>query len=539
MRKKTKNAPDLNLTYLWRILCRRRWYFIVPFLLILLAGIILAIKLPKIYKAQTLILIQPQKVPSAYVQSVVSTDIDSRINTISQQIMSRSNLEKIIAEFHLFSEPEYSRLFDEQKIKLLRKKIAVEVMRRNYNAPADAFSISFKDRNPEIAAKVANTLTSYVIDENLKAREAQATGTSRFLEDELADIKKKLEVRDAMIKNYRQRYMGGLPEQLDANLRTLDRLQSQAIARQASLRDARNRLVALDSLIAEKRKAQKFSDRTIILSPQTGEHSIPEDVANLGKLKERLAAIQSRYTERHPDVVRLKSIIARLEKRIKTTPAASRKAPTDVVSHENLDPDDIRQRAEIKAEIRSLLADIAQINTKIKHFQKLVDDTPRREQELLALKRDYENIKATYKSILDRKLEADIAVNMEKKQKGEQFRILDPATAPQLPSEPNMKKLFALVLFAAFSIGGALVFLKEHGDSSFRMPEDVESFLNLSVLAEVPAIPDRKKIIRQRIRLAFTCFCLFLSLVLLAGFGVVTLAGAETTRFFVQNIISF
>ena len=539
MRKKTKNASDLNLTYLWRILCRRRWYFIVPFLLILLTGIILAVKLPKVYKAQTLILVQPQKVPSAYVQSVVSTDIDSRINTISQQIMSRSNLNKIIAEFHLFATPEGSRLFDEQKINLLRNKISVEVIRRNRNAPADAFSISFKDRSPETAAKVANALTSYVINENLKAREVQAMGTSQFLKDEQTDIKKKLEAKEALIKKYRQRYMGALPEQLDANLRTLDRLQSQAIARQASLRDARNRLVALDNLIAEKKKIRKLSDRTIIISPQTGEQSIPEDVANLGKLKERLAAIQSRYTDRHPDVVRLKSIIARLEKKIKVTPAASIQVPSSPVPAVNIDPNDIRQRAEIKAEIRSLTADIKQINSKIKYFQKLVDDTPRREQELLSLKRDYENIKATYKSILDRKLEADIAVNLEKKQKGEQFRILDPATVPQLPAEPNMKKLFALVLFAAFSIGGGLVFLKEHGDSSFKLPEDVESFLNLSVLAEVPAIPDRKKIIRQRIRLAFTCFCLFLSLVLLAGFGAVTLAGAETTRFFVQNIISF
>ncbi|MBW1821780.1 MAG: protein GumC, partial [Deltaproteobacteria bacterium] len=198
------------------IILRQRWYIIIPFCLSMMIGIYYALTLPKVYSATTLILLQPQRVPTNYVQSIVSVDLDSRINTLSQQILSRTNLEKIINEFKLYSGPNSGNMFMEDKIGSMRKRIIVDVTRNRRNT--NAFSISFKGKDPEKTMRVTNALANYFIDENLKNREAQAIGTSDFLDDELSTMRKRLEEVEQALKNYREAYMGGLPEQLESNL---------------------------------------------------------------------------------------------------------------------------------------------------------------------------------------------------------------------------------------------------------------------------------------------------------------------------------
>ena len=163
------------------IIIKRRWFIIIPFCLSLMVGIYQAITLPKIFEAETLILVEAQRVPQEYVKSVVSIDISSRISTISQQIMSRTNLEKVINDFKLFSEEAWQSRFLEDKIENLRERITVDVINRRYGA--DAFRIAFRGPSPEKVMNVANALASYFINENLKVREMQAIGTSSFLED--------------------------------------------------------------------------------------------------------------------------------------------------------------------------------------------------------------------------------------------------------------------------------------------------------------------------------------------------------------------
>lgn len=535
-----KKPEGLNIGYLLDVVSRNRWYLIIPFLAIVLVGIVLAFTLPKMYEAKTLILVSPQKVAKSFVRTMESANIDSRINTISQQIMSRSNLEKIINRFGLFSEPGKKKLFREEKIALLRKSITVEAIKRDKRAPADAFSISYRDKHPRVAMQVTNAFANFVIDENLKARQEQTVGTADFLEDEQAVIKKKLEEYERALRTYRQKNMGGLPEQLDANLRTLDRLQNQLIARQESLRDARNRLAAVENLIAEKNQLEKTAAKGAV-SAATGDGT-PDEEQSLDRLKERLAGLQTRYTDKHPDIVRLKSIIAQLEadpsalksgKRSKSGKRAAAGARTNP----ELDPYFV-QRAETKSEIQSLTEDIAGIKRQVLYYQRLVEDTPRREQELQALKRDYDEIRDTYRSLLERKLEADIAVNMEKKQKGEQFVIIDPAVVPEMPVEPDLKKLFAIILVAAIGVGGGLVFLKEYMDTSFRRPKDVETFLGVPLLAEVPLLSRTTDSRSKRIRQRLTYVSLLLSVVFLGSFAVISFKGIEPVKAYIKKYIS-
>ena len=195
-----KSTAAIKPADIIEMVIRRRWILIVSLCLTPVIGIYLALSLPKIYQAQNIVWVQPQRVPEDYVESIVSTDFDSRVRTISQQIMSRSNLEKIINDFSLFTANEDENMYVEDKIASLRKDISVEFIsnddqrkgRRRGGAPTDVFSISFKGQDPEKVLKITNSLTSYVIDENIRNRAIQAIGTSDFLDEELDIIRKEM-----------------------------------------------------------------------------------------------------------------------------------------------------------------------------------------------------------------------------------------------------------------------------------------------------------------------------------------------------------
>lgn len=511
------------------LVLKYRWLLIIPFCLSMLSGIYLELTLPRKYQANTLILVQPQKVPTNFVKSIVSSDIDSRISSISQQILSRTNLEKIIDEFKVFSGPGYEKMFPEDKIENLRKRIKVDVI-KDRRRDADAFTISFKGEDPVRVMRIVNTLGTYFINENLKTREAQAIGTSDFLDDELVIMRKRLEGVEESLRQYRKKYMGELPEQLETNLRILDRIQAQMTGRQESLRDAKNSLVALNNRIQADRDLSLQSG-----SAQDGKVGLP----GLIQLKEQLANLKAGYTDRHPDVIRLKSRIrdleAQLEKKEKEPVKGQDKEVPGITR--NVYDQNIIQRDEIKREVRILEDDIKKLQVQSKFYQKRVENTPKREQELLSLRRDYKNIKETYDSLLSRKLEAQIAVNMEKKQKGEQFRILDPARLPTKPVEPDMKKIFMLAVTIGLGIGAGLIFLLEYYDSSFKKVEDIESYLELPVLSTIPALYQPKDKRWHRVNLAMSSIFAVISIILFAGFALLTLNGVNQTLEFVNRFI--
>jgi uncharacterized protein involved in exopolysaccharide biosynthesis len=180
-----ETSETVKIGYYLVLVIKRRWFIIIPFCIAMVAGMYLAVTLPKIYKTSTLILVMPQRVPSDYVQSIVSAELEARISTISQQILSRSNLEKVIEKFGVYADPKYSGMFLEDMVKSLRERIEIEVNRSGKRAEADAFSISFQGSDPQDVMNVTNDLASSFIKENLRTREAQAVGTSDFLADEL------------------------------------------------------------------------------------------------------------------------------------------------------------------------------------------------------------------------------------------------------------------------------------------------------------------------------------------------------------------
>ncbi|PIE69563.1 MAG: protein GumC [Deltaproteobacteria bacterium] len=519
--------------YIIDLIVQRRWLIMIPFCLAMVVGIYLALTLPRIYEASTLILIQPQRVPQNYVQSIVESEPASRINTLSQQVLSRTNLEKIILDFKLFEEPEASKMYMEDKVNNLRSRIRVDTRTSRRRGGGDSFSISLQGKDPETVMKVTNALASYFINENLKLREAQAVGTSDFLDAELQTMKGRLEAVEGQLKQYRELYMGELPEQLDSNLRILDRLQEYLSESLQSYGDAKIRLANIQNEASVPRE----QTTTVIIDRDT-----PQETNDLDQMKAQLEQLLSRYTERHPDVVRLKSRIAAMEQQIQSQAssgagdaATGRSAPASVAPP-RLSAEYQTRYNEILQEMKRLEADIADTRTQIDIYKSRVENTPKREQELLSLRRDYQNIQSTYDSLLERKLEAEIAVNMERKQKGEQFRVLDPAKLPQKPVKPDMRKLFAMVVGAGLGIGLGVVFLLEFLNSSFKRAEDIEEDLGLPVLCSVPHIVNHRTRILRRFEYAASGLAGLAALILLAWFAALTQLGVEPTLDMIKKL---
>jgi len=528
--KKAKNiiTPDQVI----EIALRRRWYIILPFIASMIAGIFYTTTLSKIYEAKTMILIQGQKVPENYVQAIVDSDLNSRISTLHQQIMSRTNLERIINEFRLFEDPMYENTFMEEKIDRIRNNIKINII--NDRREALAFSITYQGSTPEKVMKIANELATYFIDENLKARESQAFGTSHFLQEQLNDKRLKLEEVEETLKQYRSRYMGELPEQLETNLRILDRLQEQLNDRQQVLREEKARLLVIENQIQNAQEQGMTSNAVAGVAPTL--------LSELDQLKHQLAELKIRYTARHPDVLNLEKKIIELE---------SNQAGADTVQEQDIQTDQaememvanplivehMQQRVEIKRDIQILEVEIADNTSQIKYFQERVENTPKREQELLSLRRDYQNIQTSYNSLLSRKLESDISVDMEKKQKGEQFRIIDRARLPEKPINADMEKLFLLFIGAGLGIGGGIIFLLEYLDTSFRKPEDLENLLELPVLCMVPKLIYTREKRMGMFNQVFSIFFTGVSLALLAGFAVLTFKGVDRTIAFIRRFV--
>jgi polysaccharide chain length determinant protein (PEP-CTERM system associated) len=412
---------------------RRKYWIVIPFMLVLLGGFAYLLWTPKIYEAKTLILVQEQKVPEDYVRSIVSTSTEDRLRTITQQVTSRTNCEKIITDHQLYDDEK--KMLVEEKVALLIKNIKIDVAARSGSGGGNAFSISFQGKDPRKVMQVTNALASNFITENLKLRESQAIGTLDFLDEDLESKRKQLQEKEELVKEYKEKYRGGLPEERDTNLRMLERLQLQLDQLNSNLRAAENRKLILQQGVVTT-EPDEASRSSYLLTPR-------QNAANeLERLKNELKTLQSRYTDNHPDIIDLKKRIETLESQMASSSTTGESVPEAGAEPVSGNHTFNVQLNDVQIEINGLKAEIQKVTNKINYYETKIEETPKREQELVSLNRDYENLKNSYQSMLDRKYEAEISVNLERKQKGEQFRVIDPAQIHiKKPVKPICKKL--------------------------------------------------------------------------------------------------
>ena len=525
----TQIKPD----YIIDVLIRGRWFLIIPLCISLTLGLGMTLTANKTYEASTMILVQPQRVPTSYIKSVVSSSIGERISTISQQVLSRSNLEQIIDQFGLYE--DNTGMYQEDKIADLRKQIKVKIERSR--GGSEAFSISFAGSEPQRVMRIANTLASYFMDENLKVREAQAIGTSEFLDSELEKTKKRLEEKEQKLAAFRAKYLGGLPDELETNLRTLDRMQQQLTDKTTLLRETKNSIGILDSQISQHTGTGKNDG-----NGQGIDVPLSEDEQSLEAAQKNYETLLLRYTEKHPDVQKLKKSIEKLKQNIAEAKTEQPDAENSNAAEARQNPTAqslIVQRDQLKSDETILQKEIDGIQEKMKVYQKRVEDTPKRELELQSLKRDYGNIQDVYNSLLDRKLEAELSVKKKKKKKGEQFRILDHARLPEKPISPNVKIMFLLSIAGGLGLGGGFLFLKELLNFSvIRRDDQIETGLGLPILASIPPLKKPGSRTKQKVEwVMFICCCSY-SAVFLVFFSILNHKGLDRTINFIKATLN-
>jgi polysaccharide chain length determinant protein (PEP-CTERM system associated) len=491
------------------IFLRRKWYFVIPFVVIVIAAAVYAFSLPKVYRATTLVLVTPQKVPESFVRPTVTSRIEDRLQSISQEIMSRTRLEMVIAEFKLYADQAKS-LSKEEIVESMRKNIEVEIKGKE-----GYFSISYIGTDPKIVTMVTNKLASLFIEENLKLREQQAQGTSDFLTVELNAMRTKLEAQEATITEFKKKHISELPEQRDANLKILEQLQLQSQKINDNLKAAQDRKVIIQKQLSDM-KIQMAVGRP---SASSGSPENPKEEATatptesdssqpslptrrglsleaqLNRGRALLSELKSKYTPKHPDIVRAERHVADLEEKIEKMKAREMGENTKVREMAMLDPSVVasfkameNQLIATELEMRRLQEEDSKIRARIAGFQARIENTPMRELAMANLARDYQNTKEAYQSLLTKSQEAQQAENLERRQKGEQFKVIDPARIPEKPLRGKVLKILLFGLLAGLGSGLGMAFLREQMDRSFRDPEDLEATLEYRVLANIPKI---------------------------------------------------
>jgi polysaccharide chain length determinant protein (PEP-CTERM system associated) len=478
------------------ILLRRIWYILIPLVVILSAAVLYASYAPKEYRATTTILVIPQRVPEAFVRSTVTERVEERLQSLVQDILSRTRLEQVITEFKLYSE-EGKSFSAENIVELMRKNIQIEFKGRE-----SSFAISYIGKDPKVVTTVANRLGSLLIEENSKLREQQAQGTSEFLSGELSATKTKLEREENAIIQFKRRYMGELPEQRDATLKLLEQLQLQYQRVSDNLRSAQDR-----KLVIQK----QLSDMELLTMPVADPLQTPSKVQvgpkngheiQLEQLKNQLAELRMKYTEKHPDILVVKKKISDLEKQVASNrlereleenrrdkaSAAKMESKRDTYEGNSFYKEMETQLIAVTSEIQKLKAEEANMEGQIAKYRERTENTFLREQSLATLTRDHQNTSETYQALLKKTQEARQAENLERRQKGEQFKVIDRARVPERPFKPNIPRVLLFGLLLGMGCGFGSAFFKEQADSSFRDAEDLETTLGFKVLANIPKI---------------------------------------------------
>ncbi len=468
---------------------RRKWWIIIPLIVCLSVSFGLYKKLPKIYRATTLILALPPELPEDYITPTVKSSVAGRLNTLNQQILSRTNLERVIKELNPYSD-EKRKASPEGTIEAMRQAFTIEVQRargRTRNPEVqNTFTISYEGKDPRMVMMVTNRLASLFIEENLKTREKQALGTVDFIEHELSAIEGALKEKERQIRTFKERYMGELPEQFEANLRTLASIQDQIKENNDNAKTAEERHIKLTQTISEfpQEEASSVGEAAVSESPFTRQ---------LNQLNARLNELQAMYTDKHPDVVDTKTQIAILEKKIaqqgdvKGNARSARSERSSPVLNSTVARLKV-ELSQVEVEIIRLRNQGESLKEQLAMYQKRVENTPMREQELSALTRDYDLMKTNYQSLLDKKMQANMAEKLERQQLTEQYKILDPASMPERPFKPNREKIMLFGGLLGLLLGGGLAYLRESSDRSFHKIDEVEDYMGFPVIATLPYI---------------------------------------------------
>lgn len=487
---------------------RRKWLIAMPLFVAGLATVVVLRVLPDRFRSETLILVVPQRVPESYVKATVTSHIEERLRSISQQILSRTRLERIIADFDLYRRERHTETM-EDIVDRMRSEIKVQMVK------GDAFKVTYVSEDPQLGFKVTERLASLFIDENLRDREVLAEATNQFLETQLEDARRRLVEQEEQLEHYRLRHAGQLPSELQSNLQVVQstQLQIQALI-DSTNRDRDRRLVLERALVVLDTDSEARTDSSAPGDANMVAAQVSATTSQLEAARTRLQELEARLTPKHPDLIHQERHVRELHARLSAEIAEQANAPvptervTAVRAAAARAQVAARRVEDLKSEVSTLDLQIAgkeaqreRLETQVAAYQARVAAVPVRESELVSLTRDYETLRRVYQDLLTKREDSKVAANLERRQIGEQFRVLDPARAPEKPFSPNRLLFLAIGLAAGLGVGLVLAGWLEYRDMSLRTEDDIAATVALPVMAIVSTIPTSAE---RRRRLART-----------------------------------
>jgi len=475
-------TPEVLMQIAWR----RKWLIAIPAVTIALSVAAVAHYLPNRYQSDALILVVPQVVPQSYVRAdTAPARLEDRLQSIEQQILSRTRLERIIQDFNLYATRRKTEIMEDVVDRMRQEDITVAPVK------GDAFRVGFTADDPRAAMRVTERLASLFIDESLKDHENLAESTNQFLEAQLDDARGRLIENEKKLEEYRRQHNGELPSQVDSNMQGLHNTELQLQELLDSMNRDHDRRVLLERSIAEA--GPMTSGATAAVASSDGKGPVMSEAAQLAAAQADLRALQLRLKPEHPEVVKATRRVAELEK-LAAAEAAGRPAsgstgltPAEAARQNHLQ--------DMKADLDNLDRQIAakeaeeqRLRGVMTAYQKRIEAAPTRETELTELTRDYDTLQQSYRSLLARKQDSQIAENLERRQIGEQFKIIDAARLPEKPVSPDRPRIYLLGVIAALAFGFACAAGAEYFDRSLRSEDDVRAALNLQVLATIPML---------------------------------------------------
>lgn len=465
----------------WRLVRLYRWWIALGTFVIGLACMNAVFMLQDYYQATTTILVDPQQIPDRYVTSTVVDDPSHRLNTISQQVLSATRLQQIIEQFHLYPNLR-GKMAAEQLVSVMVKDIDIKV--KDGGSSLSSFTITYTSTNPRIVAEVTNQLASGFIEWNLKNREQVVTGTTDFLKSQLEKARQDLKDQEQKLSEFKLRHAGELPEDQAANLQMLSQLQSSFQAN----REALNRF--------DMQRTMLLHSKDII--PATGKPSGPLSERAQLLLEERdveqkLAELRRIYTAEYPDIRTLSNRLSQVKERLRLLP--SDKPEEAAQTGDNV------QLSLVDREIARLNQEQKQIQSQMGSYHAKMAAAPIMQQQLLDLTRNYQVSSSDYASLLEKTSSSQLAADLEKKQKGERFTILDSANIPGHPFKPNRRMLIPAVFWGALCLSIALVIGKDVLTGALLSEHDLAAIVpkGVPVLAVVPEIQTSAALLRRKL----------------------------------------
>jgi succinoglycan biosynthesis transport protein ExoP len=519
--EQTSGGPDAE-RYL-EIARRRHIHFLIPLLLGWLVVWGASWVLPARYKSSTLILVEQPSMPKNYVAPNVADDLQTRLQSIQQQILSRTRLLLIIDKLHLYGDGR-RQLTQDGKVELMRKDVDIELV-RDTHGEITAFKITYSAHDPHLAQLVTSELTDLFINENLKVRQQHSENTTEFLGSQLENARGSLAEQEAKVREFKAQHVGELPSQEASNLQILSGLQAQLQNEQDTLNTARQQRVYLQTLI-EQNRTLRPTTRSADGTP-TGLAAIDQE---LNRLKSKLADLSARYTDHYPEIETLKDQIAQTEKtrgvlvaELKTNGNRGKQVADGTAPGDAADPSQSSASLQLQGqlhanevEIANRQQSIAELKARVNSYQDRLNSSPAAEQQLADLTRGYEQTKANYDDLLKKQNESAMATSMEQMQQGERFSMIDPPSLPLKPAFPNRLMFCGIGLGVGLALGFALVGGLEAMDDRLHSEKEIKILLPTAVIADIPEVvtPSEERSGKKKMVLGWAMAALVLATIL-------------------------